>query len=428
MAQVTARVENQDIATFDVGAIVSEHTGPACLFDALRQPIQCNAKWLEAGLPGPAGPSTPATRFLPGQLVVDLLNSSTTGRVGTSLARLPVSTPETGAGDGPADTVLEFTILPVTSSGKTASLVLGADRTAMATLQNALRESREFHHAFAACSADFIWQVDGNGVIDYTGPRGLLDYSPDEVFGSPMVRFYSDIKEAEASLVFHSREPMWEREVWLSDKSGGSHCFLVSSVPLTDRFGAWRGARGVAREVTDQRQREAELKKARTSQRMIATVLHAMRSEVDPRAILNAAAIVAADSAELDACLVARTNGGGGLDWVATNLPAPRMKADFTKFSDPLLAVMSDAIATAERQTTGFEVPMGQFLIAVTFVDGTANGAVAFGRGMDGGTSRPWSPEDKHILRAMTEQLGISLAQYELVEALRQRREASHAG
>lgn len=428
MAQVTARVENEDTATLDVGAIVSEHHGPACLFDTSRQPILANAKWLDAGLPGS---SAPAGSFLPGQLAVDLLQSSTTGRAGISMARFPMPEPAAGQRNAPADAVFEFTILPVTTPAMAALLVLGTDRTPIETLQQALKESREFHRAFAACSADFIWQVDATGVIDYTGPRGLLDYSPDEVFGCPIVRFYTDIKEAQASLVFLSREPMWEREVWLSDKGGASHCFLVSSVPVTDSSGQWQGARGVGREVTDQRAREAELKKARTSQRMIATVLHAMRSEVDPRAILDAAAIVAADSAELDACLVARTNERGALDWVAKTLPAPGMKADFEELSAPLLARMAEAIATAARGSIRFETPKAQFLIAVTSVDGTANGAVAFGRSIGGDGSAelwPWSPEDEHVLRAMTEQLGISLAQYELVETLRQGRKAKHAG
>jgi len=223
---------------------------------------------------------------------------------------------------------------------------------------------------------------------------------------------------------------MWEHEVWLSDKSGVSHCFLVSSVPVTDAQGQWQGARGVAREITEQREREAELKKARFSQRMVSSVLHAMRSEVDPRAILDAATVVAADTAELAACLVARTTSAGALEWVATTLPDPVMKADFNDVSQPLLAQMEDAIANAKRGLTRFETAGGSFLIAVTAIDRAANGAVAFGRKASGQApmkTKGWSSEDEHIIRAMAEQLGTSLAQYEMVEDLRQSTKADHA-
>lgn len=404
--------------------MVSEHRGPACLFDSYRRPVLTNTSWLEVGLPGVAmSPATPGGR-LPGQLAVDLLSTATNGIASVSTVRLPFGTYGLAERGITVEPVFEFNIFPVSYQNSPAFMVLGTSRTAVDILHHALQESREFHRAFAACSADFIWQVDAGGVIDYSGPRGLLDYGPDEVFGSRITRFFTDKREAEASLVFLSREPAWEREVWLSDKSGVSHCFLVSSVPVTNERGHWQGARGIAREVTEQREREAELKKARYSQRMVNSVLHAMRSEVDPRAILDAATIVAADTAELDACLVARSHHGQALEWVAMTLPDPKMKTGFTDFSAGLLARMQDNMSTAHRGLNRYRAPAGHFLIATTSIDGTANGAVAFGRNSGGAD---WSSEDEHILRAMAEQLGISLAQYELVEMLREDKGVGYA-
>lgn len=422
MVQVSARVENENTATLDVVAIVSHHHGPACLFDTSRRPILTNDSWLKAGFPGGQNSTGTEGSSIPAQLVVDLQKSSMTGMAGVSTVRMPGQT-QPGPRQSSKGISFEFSILPVTAENGAAFLVLGTNLSAADALQAALVESRNFHRAFAACSADFIWQVDSGGVVDYCGPRGLLDYHPDEVFGAPITRFFTDPKEAEASLVFLNREPMWEHEVWLSDKSGESHCFLVSSVPVTDAQTQWQGARGVAREITEQREREAELKKARYSERMVNSVLYAMRSEVDPRSILDAATIVAADTAELDICAVARSTDDGSLKWVATTLPGPAMQSGFTEFSVPLLARMKEATVTSIRGLTRYQTLAGNFLIAVTSIDRVANGAVAFGRDASGSgttTDQEWSTEDEHIIRAMAEQLGTSLAQYELVEELRQ--------
>ncbi len=431
MVQVSARIENENTATLDVVAIVSHHHGPACLFDTSRRPILTNGSWLEAGFPDVENSTGTKKCSLPGQLAVDLRKSSMTGMAGVSTVRLPGQMQPGHGQSAIIGSSFEFSILPVVTENAPAFLVLGTNLTTADALQAALVESRNFHRAFAACSADFIWQVDSGGVVDYCGPRGLLDYDPDEIFGSPITRFFTDPKEAEASLVFLNREPMWEHEVWLSDKSGESHCFLVSSVPVTDAQTQWRGARGVAREITEQREREAELKRARFSERMVNSVLYAMRSEVDPRSILDAATIVAADTAELDICVVARSTNGGSLEWTATTLPGPAMQSGFADFSASLLARMEEATTTPIRGLIRYQTEAGNFLIAVTSNDRVANGAVAFGRDARDngtGTDQEWSSEDEHIIRAMAEQLGTSLAQYELVEKLRQDANIKHGG
>lgn len=429
MSQDAARCLPDITASIDAASLVAGHTGPACLFDADRQPLVANPMWLGAGLPGVPAPGDDAPLTLPGELVIELASTAATKRPGRANVRLSPGASRSNIELMP-NSLFEFTILPVESGDAGLMLVLGTDRTAMDILQNALKESRDFHRAFASCSADFIWQVDAAGVIDYVGPRGLLDFSPDDVFGATIAEFYTDPGEADASLVFQGREPIWEREVWLSERKGASHCFLVSSVPVYDADGQWCGARGVGRDVTEQRAREAELKKARFSQRMVDSVLHAMRSEVDPRAILDSATIVAADTSRLDGCLVARLNSEQKAEWIASTLPGPLVKAMFEKSSEELLAKTEAAIAGADYRLMKFNTPEAQFLIAATWVDGKNNGAIVFVRLSGAGIipyDEVWSLDDEHILRAMTEQLGVSLAQYQLVEDLKHKTARAHA-
>jgi GAF domain-containing protein len=60
-------------------------------------------------------------------------------------------------------------------------------------------------------------------------------------------------------------------------------------------------------------------------------------------------------------------------------------------------------------------------------VEDARNGAVVFGRVGDGGAD-PWTVEEEHILRAIAEQMGIALAQFDLVEGLRRDKGGSDAG
>jgi PAS domain S-box-containing protein len=422
MAQAAARVEGSIPATVDVARIITDHSGPACLYDASRRPLMANARWLAAGLPGPgaeAGGTTPAA------LAVELLAASRFGRS----ANLVFTHDHVDGRGRTTELTLEATVVPVQVDGTRAAVVLGTDRTIIGTLQRALSESRDFHRSFVACSADFIWQVDGGGIIDYVGPRGLLDHSPEELFGAPIARFFVDSGEARASLVFVSREPVWEQEVWLADRKGDRHCFLVSAVPVRDRDGRWLGARGIGRDITEQRIREAELQRARHSQRMVHSVLHAMRSEVDPRAILDAAAVVAADTARLDACLVLKYDPEAGTtpEWVAMTLPSETAKAGFERTSEALIGYILPALAGGDRRLHRLQTGGCHFLISPTMVEDARNGAVVFGRVGDGGAD-PWTVEEEHILRAIAEQMGIALAQFDLVEGLRRGKGGSDAG
>lgn len=411
MAQGAVNVEDRHSLQLEPAGVVAGHPGPACLFDKGRRAVLANSLWIAAGLPDPAAPSPSP---MPAALAVELCAAAQCRRTCSTgfVQQVP---------GGPGEIVLEFTILPATFDGAQAFLALGSDHTFVETLKRALAESRDFHRTLASCSTDFIWQTDTGGVFDYVGPRGLLDHGAEEVFGAPVTRFCVESDHAESSLVFQCREPVWEREVQFVDSSGQEHCFMVSAVPVRDRDGRWAGARGIGRDVTEQRIREAELDKARHSQRMVNSVLHAMRSEVDPRAILDAAATVAADAARLDACLVLRIGGAGGADWAAMTMPGGRLKPVMAACDAKIRARIGLAVEQGERRPIRLQTAGANFLGVLTATEGAVNGAVVFGRCDDGAGKGPaaWTVEEEHILRAMADQMGIALAQFELVETLR---------
>lgn len=421
MAQAAARVESGVCASVDISSTIAGHTGPACLYDADRHPLLANCLWLAAGLPGPT--SAEGAR-VPTALSVEMVAALRSGRTGTTMC-----THRTTDGEGrELEFSLEFTIIPVNMPDGRALAVLGADRTIVGNLQRALAESREFHRSFVSCSGDFIWQVDPAGIIDYVSPRGLLDYTVEELFGAPISRFIGDPNDPSAALLFVSREPIWEQEVWLLDRNRERHCFLISSVPIRNQEGRWTGARGVGRDVTEERIREEELQKARHSHRMVQSVLHAMRSEVDPRAILDAAAIVAADTAHLDACLVLMADAESA-EWVARTIPGGALDGAFATGAAALVEAIQLSREKRDRRLKRLTLGGAHFLLSPTAVEGELNGGVVFGRAprTSDEASAPWTVEEEHILRAVADQMGVALAQFALVEDLRRRGERHSA-
>ena len=77
-------------------------------------------------------------------------------------------------------------------------------------------------------------------------------------------------------------------------KDGSTACMILSCVPLIAKDGEWRGARGVARDVTRDREREAALTRARNREQLLNYIVSTIRDELEPHNMLEAAATATA--------------------------------------------------------------------------------------------------------------------------------------
>ncbi|MBM3518565.1 MAG: PAS domain S-box protein [Alphaproteobacteria bacterium] len=130
-------------------------------------------------------------------------------------------------------------------------------------LIEALIASRQLFKDIVACSADFAWETAADGRFSFVSPRGALGFSARELNQRRARRLLDPEHEPPDPLPFESRVALDQEELWVRRADGRAACLSVSCVPVYDAGGVWRGVRGLCRDVTAAREREAALARAR---------------------------------------------------------------------------------------------------------------------------------------------------------------------
>lgn len=112
---------------------------------------------------------------------------------------------------------------------------------------NALARSRGFYRDLVACTCDFAWATDENGVFTFISEDGAAGHSASALHGRPAEMLLAAGKAGRA--VFSARAPLCNAAIVLRDAKGREREFSVSAFPVRDAAGLWRGARGVASEA-----------------------------------------------------------------------------------------------------------------------------------------------------------------------------------
>jgi PAS domain-containing protein len=258
----------------------------------------------------------------------------------------------------------DVSVMPVSP---TSLLVLGRDTTLESNLVNALAASRQLFRDLALCSNDFAFETDAHAHFTYTSPGAFLGHAAQDLHGSRPRKFF---QSAEVSTLFSVRTPLKAREIWTEDKSGNPACIVVTAVPMHDSVGAWCGARGVARDLTDLRLHERREAETRAREDLLSAVVTAMRSQAEPRRMMRAAAD-AVCAATLSDCVIISTNGAG---------------------LDTMIGTEHASMQRLDRSTTW---------------RGENNGRVTL---MRSDQSVPWQETEHRLLDAIAPHLGIAIA------------------
>ncbi len=183
-------------------------------------------------------------------------------------------------GGGPeGGTALLVSLLPLATDQGRLVLVLGRDVTLERNMARALLDSRQRYKDLVSCSTDFAWETNVAGRFGFVSPRGALGYHAYELEGRSAREFRAETSDLPEELAlpapdsaranqppatwpFESALTLDSVEVWLTRKDGTIGCYEVSSLPVAATDGEWIGARGVCRDVTEVRRRDAELKRA----------------------------------------------------------------------------------------------------------------------------------------------------------------------
>ncbi|MEK7245597.1 MAG: PAS domain S-box protein, partial [Pseudomonadota bacterium] len=184
--------------------------------------------------------------------------------------------------------VLEVSVVP-DSGGKPEAIVLARDLTMERNLRSALVESRQRYKDLVEISSDFSWEADEAGRFAFVSPRGALGYRADELVGRAAADFVTNPEDF-SPIPFLSQRELDNIEIWMRRGDGMPACVLLAVRPILDSQGVWRGARGICRDLTEERERESVLARARQREQLLGYIVGNIRDEVDPANMLTAAA------------------------------------------------------------------------------------------------------------------------------------------
>jgi len=302
----------------------------------------------------------------------------------------------------PSGMSLDVTILPLGTGieHRRGLLVLGRNVTLETNLRNALVESRQRYKDLVDCSTDFAWETGGDGCFIFVSPKGGLGYDASELIGRHPRALLVDSPETTTPLAFESAHAVDHGLAWMRTADGRSACLQIASVPLFAGDGSWNGARGVCRDVTIAREQEAALARVHRRERALAGVIRAMRVELDPHAVLEAAARAMAHGVNATGCWIYRRDSAGNVHCDASHPPEAQLPEQLARRIEPM--VRNDAARSSEVVET-------DTALLISIQHGQAvNGAVAVLRA---GAVEPWTSDDRSLLAGVANQLGITIEQ-----------------
>jgi len=133
---------------------------------------------------------------------------------------------------------------------------------ALSRSRDQLQERQAQYRDLVETTPDCIWQMDENALYTYVSPKVLdtLGYEPADLLGKThldlTVPEEADRVRSEYSAIMARQEAFSRLESSCRHADGRRVVVEISGVPVLDAAGAFRGYRGVARDVTDRKQAE----------------------------------------------------------------------------------------------------------------------------------------------------------------------------
>jgi len=294
--------------------------------------------------------------------------------------------------EGPqGDLFFDVTVSPT----RDGYLLFAKDSSLEHNLRAALMDSRQRFKDLVEISSDFAWEVDGEGRFIFVSQRGAIGYEPNELIG----KYSEDIvlkRDKKRSVnPFLSKIKLEREEVWVLRPDGEPACLMVSCLPLFDDNSLWVGARGVCRDITDERERDAALARAYHRDQLLAYIVKTIRDEVQPENMLTAAANATARALSANGCQIYRKKPDSGMIADSTFGSVPDEVPDlFTR-----LGVL------AENEVGTYEFEGWLAIYSATRYRRTINGAICLWREKKRGK---WNDDDKILAIDVANQLGIA--------------------
>ncbi|HEV8389957.1 MAG TPA: diguanylate cyclase [Dongiaceae bacterium] len=269
-----------------------------------------------------------------------------------------------------------------------------APRDLDGTLRAALIESRQRMKELLELACDFGWETDANGLFSFVTSGGALGHETLDLLGTDPADLMLSPEDGQH---FQADSPQEGLLVWASAKSGAPRCLHLRARAIFDERGEFHCVRGACRDVTEEQDRDVALSAARHRERSLIQLFRALRQAADPQAAMEmgvATAAQATGAAGAMLCAVADRDPGAGIAQFGTPVAAPDLARQ----------------AIAGRQACR-SASNGRRLLALPGeLGGRVAGVLVLWRPED---QPDWPEDDLFLLRELTDQLAVALAQAE---------------
>ncbi|HIJ38991.1 MAG TPA: diguanylate cyclase [Rhodospirillaceae bacterium] len=300
-----------------------------------------------------------------------------------------------------------FDLLALSLSREGNRLLFLTDHSIDTEWRNALIESRARFKDLVAISSDYAWETGADRCFTAISPKGLAGLGAQQLIGRLPDDLLDPERPAPPVLPFATPVPVNGVSLWLRHADGRSLCFEVAALPLYDRKGAWAGARGVCRDVTESQRQKASLASKRNAERLFTRITSIFHSQANPDDMLRVAASTCTHgfSANGSQILVTTTPLVKGITKVVLEVMAAFGSCGSRSETDQAVAQLPKARGDASRIV---ELVDWSLLVAPTIYAGNLIGAVLLWRNRE----RPaWTAEDARLLQNVAGQLAVAIQQ-----------------
>lgn len=163
--------------------------------------------------------------------------------------------------------------------------VLGTDITKQKRIQEALRESESKYRHIVETAHEGIWMLDQNNLTIFVNARmsAMLGYSEDELMGNPPRKYAApDFLEKVEGLMQEHENGKDQLTDWKYIRKDGTHLWcLVSSKPIVDEAGNYKGSLAMITDITERKKAETKLQQSEARYRMLHESLRDAFVQVD---------------------------------------------------------------------------------------------------------------------------------------------------